>query len=77
VNGTEIARPDRVVGTFRRFAFDITDAIRPGTNAIAIEVEPVAPKKDLTITWIDWNPMPCPITAWVCGSRCGSPGRGR
>jgi exo-1,4-beta-D-glucosaminidase len=58
VNGRLVAGADRVVGTFRRFSLDVTGFVHPGVNALAIEVQPVDPKHDLTVTWIDWNPMP-------------------
>jgi exo-1,4-beta-D-glucosaminidase len=57
VNGTRIASADQVIGTFRTYAFDITDAVHAGTNALAVRVYPVDPNRDLTITWIDWNPL--------------------
>jgi exo-1,4-beta-D-glucosaminidase len=57
VNGTRIADAGHVIGTFRTYTFDVTDAVHPGTNAIAVRVYPVDPNHDLTITWIDWNPM--------------------
>ena len=31
--------------------------MRAGTNVVAVRVEPVDAKQDLTITWIDWNPL--------------------
>jgi exo-1,4-beta-D-glucosaminidase len=55
VNGREVATGRRVVGTFRRFDLDVTSAVHPGRNAVAIRVDPVR-AGDLTITWIDWNP---------------------
>lgn len=57
VNGQEIASEDQAQGTFRRFEFDVSDAIKPGVNALAVEV--YAPRvHDLAITFVDWNPMP-------------------
>jgi exo-1,4-beta-D-glucosaminidase len=58
VNGKKIADKKDVVGTFRIFEFDVTNAVKPGaTNAVALEI--FAPEKnDLGITWVDWNPTP-------------------
>ena len=39
-----------------RSTLDVTDAVRAGSNALAIRIEPVDLDQDLTITWIDWNP---------------------
>ncbi|MGH9481175.1 MAG: glycosyl hydrolase 2 galactose-binding domain-containing protein [Terriglobales bacterium] len=57
LNGHEIAGEDQAQGTFRRFEFDVTAAVQPGANALAVEV--YAPRvHDLAITFVDWNPMP-------------------
>jgi exo-1,4-beta-D-glucosaminidase len=58
VNGKKIADARDVVGTYRIFEFDVTNALKPGAaNAIALEI--FAPEKnDLGITWVDWNPTP-------------------
>ena len=58
VNGKKIADKKDVVGTFRIFEFDATDALKTGaTNTMALEI--FAPEKsDLGITWVDWNPTP-------------------
>lgn len=47
-----------VAGTFRTFRFDVTRYLRPGRNVLAVEVLPVSFLRDLTLTWIDWNPKP-------------------
>ena len=57
VNGRRITTSQRVVGTYRTFAFDVSKILHAGRNAVAVEVFPVDPDRDLTITWIDWNPM--------------------
>ena len=57
MNGTRIASSDQVIGTFRTYVFDVTDAVHAGTNALAVRVYPVDPSHDLTITWIDWSPL--------------------
>ncbi|MGD0695721.1 MAG: sugar-binding domain-containing protein [Terriglobia bacterium] len=58
LNGRQIAKSDDWVGMWRIFEFDITEAGRfGGKNALAVEVFPPQ-KDDLSITWVDWNPMP-------------------
>ena len=58
LNGRRIATAEQVAGMYRMFEFDITDAALPGAaNALAVEVIPPEPN-DLTITYVDWNPMP-------------------
>ena len=57
VNGVQVATATDMRGAFRTYDLDITDQVRAGANALAIQVEPVDRKRDLTITWIDWNPM--------------------
>ncbi len=57
LNGKQIANSDVVVGAWRTFEFDVTDAAHVGENVLAIEVW--APKEnDLAITFVDWNPAP-------------------
>src|SRR5260370_12579054 len=43
---------------YRMFEFDVTEAaVAGGTNILAVEVFPPT-QNDLTITFVDWNPMP-------------------
>ncbi|MBZ5582024.1 MAG: glycosyl hydrolase family 2 [Acidobacteriia bacterium] len=58
LNGRQIATADQAVGMYRMFEFDITDTALPGAvNVLAVEVFPPS-ENDLTITFVDWNPMP-------------------
>jgi exo-1,4-beta-D-glucosaminidase len=57
VNGRKIGDARDVVGAFRAFEFDVTDAVRPGRNAVAVEVFGPGPQ-DLAFMWVDWNPTP-------------------
>ena len=58
LNGKQLANSNEAVGMYRMFEFDITDAARPGAeNTLAVEVIPPT-QNDLTITYVDWNPMP-------------------
>ncbi|HVX40723.1 MAG TPA: beta galactosidase jelly roll domain-containing protein, partial [Gemmatimonadaceae bacterium] len=58
LNGKRIADSTEVAGTYRRYEFDVTDALaKNGVNALAIEIfAPDTP--DLQTTWVDWNPSP-------------------
>lgn len=58
LNGRLLADSSRVVGTFRRFEFDVTDALSArGPNVLAVELFAPRPA-DLQHTWVDWNPSP-------------------
>jgi len=58
LNGRRLADSTTAVGTYRRYEFDITDAVnRNGPNALAVEVFAPTPP-DLQTTWVDWNPSP-------------------
>jgi exo-1,4-beta-D-glucosaminidase len=57
LNGHQVATRDQVAGTWRAYEFDVTDLVKPGANALAVEV--FAPEqKALALTWVDWNPSP-------------------
>jgi exo-1,4-beta-D-glucosaminidase len=58
LNGRRLAGSTEAVGMYRMFEFDITDLAQPGAdNTLAVEVIPPT-ENDLTITYVDWNPMP-------------------
>src|SRR5690348_10246810 len=58
LNGHPVATSDQAIGMYRTFEFDVTTAALPGAvNTLAIEVFPPTPT-DLSITFVDWNPMP-------------------
>ena len=58
LNGRRLADSSMVAGTYRRYEFDITDALRStGPNGLAVEVFAPTPP-DLQTTWVDWNPSP-------------------
>ncbi|HTL44329.1 MAG TPA: glycoside hydrolase family 2 protein [Vicinamibacterales bacterium] len=58
LNGHQIASTRDIAGAYRRYEFDVTDALRhDGPNALAVEI--FAPQEnDLGINWVDWNPTP-------------------
>ena len=67
LNGKLIADSTQVAGMYRGFEFDVTDSVVPGVNALAVEVIP--PKThDLTVYFVDWNPMPPDSDMGIVGS---------
>ena len=58
VNGHEVATSATVTGAYTRFAFDIAGLVRPGTNSVAIEVNPNNPETMFTLDDVDWNQIP-------------------
>lgn len=57
LNGRQIADSKQVAGAYRIYEFNITDAVVPGKNVLAVEVFPPQPE-ELAINWVDWNPAP-------------------
>jgi exo-1,4-beta-D-glucosaminidase len=58
LNGQRLADSSAIGGTYRRYEFDITDALSAsGANALAVEIWAPAPL-DLQTTWVDWSPSP-------------------
>jgi len=58
VNGHQVATSSTVTGAYTRFAFDISGLVRPGANAVAIEVNPNNPQTMFTLDDVDWNQIP-------------------
>jgi exo-1,4-beta-D-glucosaminidase len=58
VNGTEVATSSAVTGAYTRFSFNVTSLIRPGTNSLAIEVNPNDPTSMFTLDNVDWTQIP-------------------
>ena len=57
LNGRKIADSRDVSGAWRTYEFDVTAAVKPGSNALALQVW--APTENsLAITFADWNPSP-------------------
>ena len=57
LNGKQIANSKDVAGAWRTYEFDVTSAVKPGTNVLAVQVW--APTEhNLAITFVDWNPAP-------------------
>jgi exo-1,4-beta-D-glucosaminidase len=58
LNGVQVASSDKMAGMWRLFEFNVTQAAHAGgTNTLAVEIFPPTPDS-LSITWVDWNPMP-------------------
>jgi exo-1,4-beta-D-glucosaminidase len=58
LNGVPVVSSDKMAGMWRLFEFNVTQMARAGdTNTLAVEVLPPTPES-LSITWVDWNPMP-------------------
>ncbi len=58
LNGKRIADSQAMAGAWRAYEFDVTDAVRSGTeNVLAVQVYPPT-ENDLAITFVDWNPAP-------------------
>ncbi len=58
LNGQQIAQSSDVLGTYRRWDFDVTKyLVAGGTNTLAVEVVAQTPN-DLGLDFLDWNPAP-------------------
>jgi exo-1,4-beta-D-glucosaminidase len=58
VNGHQVAAAATVTGAYTRFSFPVTGLLRPGGNALAIEVNPNNPNAMFTVDDVDWNQIP-------------------
>jgi len=56
VNGSEVSSKSTIAGANAANDVDITSHVHTGSNAIAIEVQPSDPSKNLAIGFVDWNP---------------------
>jgi exo-1,4-beta-D-glucosaminidase len=57
LNGKQIANSNEVAGAWRTYELNVTSAVKPGTNVLAVQVW--APTENsLAITFVDWNPSP-------------------
>ncbi len=57
LNSIEISKNNPVRGAFRRYVYDISDALTAGKNVLALKVSPPQPG-DFSIGFVDWNPPP-------------------
>ena len=58
VNGTEVGAEATVEGDYTSYTFDISRLIRPGVNALALELYPNNPSTMFTLDDVDWNQIP-------------------
>jgi exo-1,4-beta-D-glucosaminidase len=58
LDGKELATNSTVTGAYTKFTFNVTSALKAGTNSLAIEVFPNDPTKMLTVDDVDWNQIP-------------------
>jgi exo-1,4-beta-D-glucosaminidase len=58
VNGTEVATEATVEGDYASYTFDVTKLLRPGRNALALEIYPNNPATMLTLDNVDWTQIP-------------------
>ncbi|HLI01609.1 MAG TPA: hypothetical protein VKV06_12555 [Acidimicrobiales bacterium] len=58
VNGRLVADTATFSGAYPVTTIDVTDAVGPGLNALALCVHPGNPMQDLSIGWVDWAPPP-------------------
>jgi exo-1,4-beta-D-glucosaminidase len=58
VNGTQVASSATVTGAYTRFTFNISNLAVPGTNSLAIEVNPNDPTSMFTTDNVDWTQIP-------------------
>ncbi|WP_052395496.1 hypothetical protein [Kutzneria sp. 744] len=56
LNGAKIGTTDN--GAYPAHEFDVTGALKTGTNALAVKASPADPKKQLSISWVDWTQLP-------------------
>jgi len=72
LNGRLLADSTQVAGMYRGFEFDITDRVVAGVNTLAVEVIPPT-TYDLSLDFVDWNPMPPDSDMVLCRARTCSP----
>jgi exo-1,4-beta-D-glucosaminidase len=58
LDGTEVATEATVEGDYTSYTFDVTNLIRPGLNALALELYPNNPQSMFTLDDVDWNQIP-------------------
>jgi exo-1,4-beta-D-glucosaminidase len=58
VNGHEVGSSATVTGAYTRFRFSVGSLAGPGTNSLAIEVNPNNPGTMFTLDDVDWNQVP-------------------
>ena len=57
LNGKQIADSNQIIGAWRIYEFNVTSAVKPGANVLALQIW-AQTETDLGITFVDWNPSP-------------------
>jgi exo-1,4-beta-D-glucosaminidase len=57
LNGKRLANVQQVAGAYRSYEFEVSDALIPGKNVLAVEVF-AQTENDLGINFVDWNHAP-------------------
>lgn len=58
LNGHRVAGPDRVVGAYRQYEFEVSEFLshdQPNVLAVSTAAQT---ENDLGLNWVDWNPSP-------------------
>jgi exo-1,4-beta-D-glucosaminidase len=58
LNGSQVATQATVQGAFTRYAFDVSNLLKPGVNTLALEVHPNDSTKMFTLDNVDWTQIP-------------------
>jgi exo-1,4-beta-D-glucosaminidase len=59
VNGKQLSDTNEIVGAYRTYQFNITEAVSSGKpTVVAVEIFPATKNDSLGINWVDWNPTP-------------------
>ena len=59
INGKQISDTNEIVGAYRTYQFNITEAVSSGKpTVVAVETFPATKDNSLGINWVDWNPTP-------------------
>ncbi len=58
LNGRRLASQATVQGAFAQYTFDVSSRLRPGVNALALELHPNDPTKMFTLDNVDWTQIP-------------------
>ncbi|WP_020496043.1 glycoside hydrolase family 2 protein [Sciscionella marina] len=58
LNGKKIADRSQVSGAFAEHRLDVSGALRPGANSLAVRMYPNDPQKQFTLSALDWSQLP-------------------
>src|SRR5690606_896538 len=58
LNGSLIADMEQVQGSYGIWNFDVTRYLKKGVNVLAVEIIPPKYGVDVSMGFVDWNPIP-------------------